>query len=131
MKTEINIIELLILLLGHWFADFVMQTDEQAKGKSTSWKFLLNHTVTYSCIMWLIFGALYITRECNGGTYIWYYPILFGVITLIIHTAQDYITSRINSRLYKAGKIHNFFISIGFDQWLHAVQLILTYVWLS
>lgn len=25
------------LLAGHWFADFVLQTDKQAKGKSKFW----------------------------------------------------------------------------------------------
>jgi hypothetical protein len=51
----------------------------------------------------------------------------FGFITFIFHTITDYFTSRLNSKLWKKGDVHNFFVSIGFDQVLHYVQLFLTY----
>ena len=61
-----NLFIQLYFLFIHWIADFVLQTDSQAKGKSTSIKMLLKHTVTYGlCILaasyylqaWDMFGG--------------------------------------------------------------------------
>lgn len=46
------------------------------------------------------------------------------------HIATDAITSRINSKLWAAKKVHWFFVSVGFDQWIHFVTLILVYKYL-
>lgn len=115
----ISITTVIIILAIHWFADFVLQTDKQAKGKSKNWNDLLSHTVTYS-VFWLI--PILVMFDLNI-----FNSILFVLITFISHTAQDYITSRINSRLHQQGRIHSFFISVGFDQLLHFIQLLLTY----
>lgn len=40
----------------------------------------------------------------------------------------DYFTSRLNSKLWAQGRTHDFFVAVGFDQVLHYIQLILTYV---
>jgi hypothetical protein len=50
------------------------------------------------------------------------------MITFVCHTVTDYITSRINSRLWLAQRVHDFFVSIGFDQVLHYTQLYITYL---
>lgn len=125
----LNLYEILSILLIHWFADFILQTDKQAKGKSKNWDDLLSHTGTYSFI-WLILGMLYTWYlaynqdwEINTG----FSLILFTVITFICHTITDYFTSRLNSKLWAKGDVHSFFVSIGFDQVLHYVQLFLTY----
>jgi hypothetical protein len=39
----------------------------------------------------------------------------------------DFVTSRISSRLYAKGDIHNFFVVVGFDQFLHYSALIVSY----
>lgn len=106
------------ILIIHWIADFVCQTDWQAKNKSKSWSALLEHTLSYSGI-WIV-GALFIISN----------PIRvvpFVLITFVTHTITDYFTSRLNSKLWAEGKVHWFFVSIGFDQILHYVQLLLTY----
>ena len=112
------------ILLIHWFADFVLQTDKQALGKSKEWKWLLNHTINYS-LVWLIVSAF-----LAGFTSNWYL-LLFAPITFVCHTATDYYTSRVNSQLWEQKKVHQFFVSIGFDQILHYVQLFLTYYYLT
>jgi hypothetical protein len=53
--------------------------------------------------------------------------VMFSGITFVAHTATDYVTSRINARLWEEKKVHWFFVSIGFDQFLHYTQLLLTY----
>jgi hypothetical protein len=123
MATEYIII---VLLAIHWFADFVMQTDKMAQGKSKNSLDLLNHTLTYSGFFVV---ALFPLCLALYGVHadVMEKVFLFALITLAIHTVQDYITSRINSKLWNDKKVHLFFVSIGFDQLLHFVQLILTY----
>ncbi len=123
MRYEINFLSVLCILFIHWVADFVFQTDEQARGKSKSWKFLTAHTLTYTAC-WIPF--LYLIKS--------YYYIegvnalgLFIPITFICHTVQDYLTSRLNSKLWSEGRTHMFFVSVGFDQFLHFVQLLITF----
>lgn len=123
-----TLIEIFTILIIHWIADFWLQTDEMAKGKSSSWKHLLNHTWRYSWIwvfgMWLLFA---IDQTQLSTNQIVVRCFLFGGITFVTHTITDYFTSRLNSKLWKEGKSHWFFISIGGDQILHYVQLFLTY----
>jgi hypothetical protein len=56
-----------------------------------------------------------------------HFSFYFWLITFVCHTITDYFTSRLNSRLWAKGDVHNFFVSIGFDQVLHYVQLFTTY----
>lgn len=115
-----SLVEILSILFIHWFADFVLQTDKQAKGKSKNWNDLLMHTANYS-VFWLLIGVLIFPIEKQLNVF------YFVLITFICHTATDYFTSRLNSRLYQENKIHEFFVSIGFDQYLHYIQLFTTY----
>ena len=108
----------------HWFADFVLQTDKQAKGKSKNWNDLLIHTFAYSITF---FGLLSLLNPLFNIGITFYQGFYFFLITFITHTITDYFTNRLNSKLWIEGKVHNFFVSIGFDQVLHYVQLFLTY----
>jgi len=128
METKLNLYIVLYLLFAHWVADFIFQTDKMAKGKSSDNIQLLSHTVVYSSIMCFLLAILSLILTFYFDTF--FHPIqvtFFTLITFVIHTIQDYITSRINTKLYNKGKIHEFFVSIGFDQFLHFVQLLLTY----
>lgn len=115
------LIIILSILFIHWFADFVIQKDEDAKGKSSSWKHLLNHTIDYSLVWFLIATTLVVTGVLPL-IFLWFAPI-----TLVVHTMTDYCTSRLNSILWAKGDVHNFFVSVGFDQFLHYVQLFGTF----
>lgn len=117
------------IIFIHWIADFVMQTDWQAKNKSKQWDALLSHTLTYSCA-WMM-GSMILW---NGGLTTSQYvlnSVLFAAITFVAHTITDYFTSRLNSRLWQEQKVHLFFVSVGFDQIMHYVQLLLTYYFIS
>lgn len=122
MNTEINILVVIGILFIHWFADFVCQTDKQAKRKSISIVYLLAHTANYS--MWFLAATpLYLILTHSGNWWLF----LFTPITFLCHTITDYFTSRLNSRLYAAGRTHDFFVSVGFDQLLHFAQLLITF----
>lgn len=98
---------LILLVFVHWFADFVMQTDNMAKGKSTSNLWLVKHVGLYALFL-VPFGPV------------------FAAVNFLAHIATDYVSSRITSYLWQKGDRHNFFVVIGMDQALHLVVLILT-----
>jgi hypothetical protein len=102
----------LSLLVVHYIADFLLQTDWQAQNKSKNWQALIHHVCTYApCFLW------------------WGVP--FVAVTLVTHFITDAITSRITSRLWAKKQVHWFFAVIGFDQLIHFTTLALTYRWLS
>lgn len=110
-------------LFIHWVADFILQTDAQAKGKSTDNGFLVSHTAIYSTVWWFC-----VSLFCLFTGQQLVLAVIFAAITWLAHTVTDYYTSRLNSYLWKKGDVHNFFVSVGFDQVLHYVQLILTWI---
>lgn len=109
-----------VLIVCHFIGDFVMQSDKDAKGKSTSFKCLINHTGTYTA-PFVVAGMFFYDHETIA---------IFTFITFVAHTITDYFTSKLNSRLWKAGNMHNYFVAIGFDQTLHYIQLFATYYFL-
>ena len=122
-----TLIEIFSIIIIHWIADFIMQSDYDAKNKSKFFHALFSHTITYSScwfVIILLFGYINKTQTTE-----WYVlnTLFFVGITFVCHTITDYFTSRLNSKLWAKGDVHNFFVSVGFDQVLHYVQLFLTY----
>lgn len=107
----ISSITVIFLLTIHWIADFILQTDEMAKNKSSSNYYLGIHILYYTIPFLIIFG------------------IKFALVNGIAHFLTDYVTSRITSKLYAKGDVHNFFVVIGFDQLIHSTTLILSYIY--
>lgn len=113
-----------LIILVHWLADFVLQTDKMAKGKSKNWYDLLSHTSTYSVVWLLGIAFMWDVKHANAWISL---SFKFAIITFVAHTITDYFTSRLNAKLWAKGDVHNFFISVGFDQVLHYAQLFLTF----
>ena len=114
------------IIIVHWIADFVLQTDKMAKGKSSNLEDLLSHTIVYSGFIGLA-SCFFLSPYKHG----FLEPSLFMTITFFCHTITDYFTSRLNSNLWSKGKTHYFFVSVGFDQILHYAQLFITYYLLT
>lgn len=98
-------------LFLHWFGDFVCQTDQMALGKSKSNWWLSAHVGVYSLMLLLLS---------------WRVALLNGAA----HWLIDYVTSRVNARLWAAQQRHWFFVCIGFDQFLHVSILLWSITWL-
>jgi len=94
------------LLFVHWVADFVMQTDWMAQNKSKNVDALLLHCAVYGLTVGVMTSSV---------------PL--GLFTSVAHVPVDAITSRINAKLWAEKKVHWFFVSVGFDQWIHFVVL--------
>lgn len=118
-----------IMLIGHWIADFVLQSQWMAENKSKDWLALSLHTLTYSTVMTLTFAIA--TISLNVVVPFFLYSLgFFFLVTFATHGATDFVTSRINAYFWRSGDIHNFFVSVGFDQVIHYYTLILTMLWL-
>lgn len=118
----ITVQELLVILIFHWLGDFWLQTDWQARNKSSRWDALLGHTALYSLIWILPIFAYGIATKCPLEL-LWAIPITF-----ICHTITDYYTSREVKKHFDAKDTHEGFMVIGLDQILHYVQLVITYI---
>lgn len=99
---------------GHWVADFVMQSDDTARKKSSDNRVLADHCITYATILTMGFLYLFSTWQQAG---------IFFLFILFSHFVTDYFTSRDNKRLWEQKRVHEFFENIGADQFLHFVQM--------
>jgi len=99
-----------------WIADFVLQSRRIAENKSKNFNILVEHIIIVTCTLFVT--LLVITDVKTAGNI----SIVNGASHLII----DFITSRITTYFYINNKIHAFFTTIGFDQFLHASILIWT-----
>jgi hypothetical protein len=101
------------VLFAHWVADFVAQSDKIAKAKAKDFDALFSHCAIYATFMtvWCVMGMW--IPYTTWGLFVFAYAVFLSHITI------DYFTSKLNSYLYGKGQVHNFFVSVGFDQWLH------------
>ncbi len=130
------------LLVGHFVADFLCQSDWMALNKSKRWDALAAHVAVYMLVIAAIVGI------GTSGVRAAPVPLLLWIITnATAHFVQDALTSRLTSRLWflpqvgqgmrpewiqvevKGGYRHWFFVAIGFDQLLHYVTLFVTANW--
>jgi hypothetical protein len=147
------------LLVAHFVADFIAQSDWMALNKSKRWDALALHVVIYTAIL-AAFVCLFTyppdvpDAEARAGFW------SFVGINAVAHFVQDAITSRLTSRLWflnitptdvtgniwfgggtgaarvvplshvdDNGRRHWFFVAIGADQLLHYVTLFVTAGW--
>jgi hypothetical protein len=104
-----------ILFLAHWIWDFVGQSDKMAINKSKSWYWLNTHSAVY-CIGMCLSSAVVFSNLTMAA--------LTTVVVGVSHWAIDAVTSRINAQLYINNQRHWFFVSIGFDQFLHNLAIL-------
>lgn len=129
----------LILLGVHWFADFVLQTHWQASNKSKRLDALLRHVLVYTLVLSIGVDLLF----PGIGWPTW---ARFVLANGVLHFITDFVTSRISSRLFmqqfesvsapppryvqivmkRDFNPHWFFVVVGLDQLIHQVTLGLT-----
>jgi len=121
----ISYYSILTILLCHFISDFHFQSDRMAKGKSSSNGDLFDHTVIVT-IGILVMGILNFKSFDHAGML-----VAFVAINGFAHFFTDYYSSRSTSRLYKDQEFHDFFGTIGLDQFVHYVTLFGTFIWLT
>ena len=119
---------IVVILIAHFIADFVLQTDNMAKGKSTSNGWLFLHVSVYTIVIYCLLRGYteYIQGTINPTGYLFVWAVFNG----LAHFSTDYFTSRWTSSLWKQGRTHDFFVVIGLDQTIHFITLFITAKWL-
>ena len=98
-------------MFAHWIADFIVQRHEWASNKWHSKLALSKHVATYTAVM--------VTMLAPFG--LWWQALVIGVL----HWPVDYVTSKITHKLYERGDVHNFFVVVGLDQFIHFTTIAL------
>lgn len=111
---------LFILFFLHWFADFLTQPNYVATNKSKSIKILAVHCLMYTAPFFILFPAFV--------TVVGWLGFMTKLLWLFLsHFAIDFVTSRVNAKLWAAKEVHYFFVSIGLDQFAHYIVLCLLF----
>lgn len=108
----ISLTIILLILVIHFLADFVLQSDWMAHNKAKDWKVLSAHVVVYTVCL-SPFG------------------FAFSLINGLLHFVTDAISSRATAYLWQKQERHWFFVVIGLDQLVHYTCLFGTWVWLN
>jgi hypothetical protein len=114
------------ILFAHYISDFILQTRHIANRKSTSLYYLSLHVGIYSVatiIFWMVFSLFVPNLTLMTLFFVF-------IVTFVSHWVTDFITSKFTTKYYKLEKYKEFFSMIGFDQWVHALTLFLTYDYL-
>jgi hypothetical protein len=86
-------LEIIFLILAiHFVGDFILQSDWMARNKSKNNDALFLHVSFYGIFLFIM--------TLNPA---------WAFINSLLHFATDYITSRINAKLWQAGQVHYFF----------------------
>ncbi len=111
-----------LLFFKHFLADFVLQTSEIAEKKGKSLKYLALHSFHHVALTFGILFALGI--EIKVCFYVF-------IVEFILHSVLDYLKA--NGIFYskKPFPQKGFFVSLGFDQLLHALTYIAIAYFLS
>lgn len=112
---------LLLLFFLHWFGDFVCQTRWMADNKSKNLAALTSHVAVYTLV--LTFGVLFYVGLW-GGLNEWL--LYFALANFVLHWLTDITTSQFTKYFWAKKDIHKFFATIGFDQFIHQVCLVVT-----
>ena len=118
----ISVLSLGCILIVHWIFDFFAQTHWQATNKSKNNIALLSHVGVYTI------GLILMVLLNYGYFQHLSYAVGFIVFNAVAHFFTDYVTSRASSSLYEKEEYHDFFVVIGFDQLLHYLTLIGSFV---
>lgn len=123
-----NAFSIVYLLALHFLADFVLQTRDMAKNKSSDLKVLAAHVGIQFAVVAL--GATLIAKSTVAA-------IALGLLNGAIHGAVDWYIWKLyklsvqkrfpdaKPETYKFWEDHLFFTTIGLDQLLHGATLVL------
>lgn len=116
---NVNILPIILLFFTHWVGDFLCQTRMMAdrKGKSIFW--LTVHVLVYAAVLT---AAAFVVLSPP-------WAITFVVINFVLHWITDFTTSKYTSYFYQNKNNYGFFSTIGFDQFIHSITLMLTYAY--
>lgn len=111
----------------HFIGDFICQTDEMVKGKSTNLNHLTNHIFVYGEVLTVMITLLLVVVSLMGYWVPWYKVIGYILINMFLHWVTDYFTSKMTAKLWTEKRVRDFFIIIGVEQLIHSFCLIISF----
>lgn len=105
-----------LILVAHWFGDYLFQTSSMAVKKSSSLAWLAAHVSTYSLVLG-IFAIFLFPLELT---------LIYVALNALLHFITDFFTSKLASKYQDKPRI--FYPVLGFDQMIHGLCLYLTYI---
>lgn len=112
------------MMFVHWVADFVCQSDEMVKGKSSSIAALSKHILSYAVVFTVGTFITALALDGKGHSeqlfkegFATFWAFVF--INVGSHFFIDFITSRASKLEFERGNTGTAFKIIGFDQFLH------------
>lgn len=139
------------LLFLHFFADFVLQSREMGQKKSEYPKWLFIHITIQFLIFFIGMNLLLLLDSPpeNLAFNDFWYPLKFAFLNALVHGAIDWniwklykwsVWKRRDPELFgtiddlkkhwKYWEDHLFYATIGFDQFLHTITIVILYGWL-
>lgn len=106
---------LIALFLAHLVGDFWFQTRWMGKGKSKRWLPLLSHIAVYTTTL----GLFTYPMSHTYGWWVW-----FVVFNGFAHLITDTYSSQLSSYFWENKKEGAFWITVGCDQFIHAMCLV-------
>lgn len=117
-----------ITIVLHTIADWFIQTRWQAENKSTSYKALAAHILTYYAFGG--FGWLFILVAA-GMSALAPQVVTWWFINSLAHAVTDWVTSRVGKRVYaKEQTKQHIWKVIGTDQAIHLLTFLYTASWM-
>lgn len=117
---EFGVGTFLYLLTLHFIGDFILQSDRIATGKGKDGRILSEHVYIYTSTF--LIGTIFVFGVAGACAY--------ACFNGILHFATDFVTSKITAEFHARGDRHNFFVTIGADQLIHALCLGATLIWI-
>ncbi len=124
--TMINLDIVILLLVAHYVADFLAQTRWMATNKSSNFLALLTHVSVYTLVMLVYVGIILYINTSLSLEIILYFVLFNGFAHLVV----DYFSSKLTSYYWKIERYDNFWYIIGFDQLLHTIILLSSFVYI-
>jgi len=121
----VNIYIISIMLLGHWFGDFVLQSNELALKKHKTLNDLALHSFDYSAVF-LVIGLLFTQLGLFGFNLIG--TFLFFGATFLLHALVDHTMSKIGYDSLNKSRQNEFLGFLILDQSIHLILLWFTFV---
>jgi uncharacterized membrane protein HdeD (DUF308 family) len=113
---------ILLLFLAHYVADFVCQSRKMAENKSKDHRWLLKHVGVYALVLGILTFPIFQYSDLF---------LIWVILNFVIHLGTDAITSRLAAHFYQKKSMGAFWRVIGIDQMSHYVVLYYTYIWLN
>ena len=107
--------DIVLIILLHFVADFLCQTREMGLGKNSSNTILVKHIAAYSSVFLI---ASFLTPA---------FGLMFVFVNAFAHTVTDWFSSRIGKWFHNQNQMYWFFATLGLDQTIHILTLILSY----